>query len=115
MLDLACLRSNPGSNLTNLATTSARSASLADVAQPFGDAVDVMRRLLTIAEDPSDTNQRARLTALYLLSRAYRGDWFRIDTLRNYYAVEDRFAMRRASDSTNGPIASASSARLTVP
>ncbi|MBX2801888.1 MAG: hypothetical protein KTR31_29685 [Myxococcales bacterium] len=63
-----------------------------------GDAVDATRRLLAVAADGSAGNQRERLTALYLLTLAYQGKWFRSATLRNYYAVQDRFAMRRASE-----------------
>lgn len=63
-----------------------------------GDAVEVIRRLLAIADRAGDAARRERLTALYLLSRAMSGDWRSNKALREYYAVEDRFAMRRASE-----------------
>lgn len=63
-----------------------------------GDAVEVVRRLLDIAATHGDAARRERLTALYLLSFAMTGEWRREKPLREYYAVEDRFAMRRASE-----------------
>ena len=66
--------------------------------QTAGDEVEVIRRLLELANRSGPDHQRLRLTALHTLAVAYGNVGTRQNKLATLRSVEDRFAIARAGD-----------------